>query len=517
MHIIESIKDNYLICDCCGDRIAPDEVALEKTDKEGRTIHICIDCENYDKDPETADILEESATNIVFDKNIHESSFLREGSNLRDYLRQFRAKGMSIIDQPFKKAEKKKFMDSQVEDIYANHAEGYVANPDRDLFYLRIIQYLGYFPRLNNEEDQKAVYDASLHLYYGDGELYEKAKDYFENYFWDKSGKRTVCYIGINDSFYTPKGSIKKVFNELFGPSVLKSYLDATKDKDKSFEEQSLFVLYKIMDGSPLGEYNEKNNRVFKVSEHKSLNGAKAKLLKNSNKRDLGVAYAIWDVNNGMLYGYLPNGKEHMNRKMEQYDEDAIKWLGVSKAYNMFSPLFFRESVEDDLARIEAGGFEAFRDEDYDDPGQARAVHQAAQNAGMSDLDYVNHEEVWGKLYDEDPFIADLEENGFDRDSVDLFIDDDLNDIHRPISEQYEELKNDGEVQDRGWNILNILRDGLDTDAYEISDGEYSDMSALMMRLEKYKDDERTPLCAALYRSISAAYEELNTLERKYE
>ena len=175
------------------------------------------------------------------------------------------------------------------------------------------------------------------------------------------------------------------------------------------------------------------------------------------------------------------------------------------------------ESIEDDLARIEAGGFEAFRDEAYDDPGHAMAIHQAAQNAGMSDLDYVNHEEVWGKLYDEDSFIAELEENGFDRDSVDLFIDDDLNDIHRPISEQYEELKNDGEVQDRGWNILNILRDGLDTDAYEISDGEYSDMSALMTRLEKYKDDKRTPLCAALYRSISAAYGELNTLERKYE
>jgi len=171
------------------------------------------------------------------------------------------------------------------------------------------------------------------------------------------------------------------------------------------------------------------------------------------------------------------------------------------------------ESIEDDLARIEAGGFEAFRDEAYDDPGHAMAIHQAAQNAGMSDLDYVNHEEVWGKLYDEDSFIAELEENGFDRDSVDLFIDDNLNDIHRPISEQYEELKNDGEVQDRGWNILNILHDGLDTDAYEISDGEYSDMSALMMRLEKYKDDERTPLCAALYRSISAAYHELEELE----
>lgn len=180
---------------------------------------------------------------------------------------------------------------------------------------------------------------------------------------------------------------------------------------------------------------------------------------------------------------------------------------------NVIFDKIIHESVEDDLARIETGRFEAFRDEDYDDPGQARAVHQAAQNAGISDLDYVNHEEVWGKLYDEDSFIAELEEDGFDRDSVDLFIDDDLNDIHRPISEQYEELKNDGEVQERGWNILNILRDGLDTDAYEISDGEYSDMSALMMRLEKYKDDERTPLCAALYRPISAAYHELEELE----
>lgn len=171
------------------------------------------------------------------------------------------------------------------------------------------------------------------------------------------------------------------------------------------------------------------------------------------------------------------------------------------------------ESIEDDLARIEAGGFEAFRDEDYDDPGHAMAVHQAAQNAGMSDLDYVNNEERLDELFNEDLFIAELEEDGLNRDSIDLFIDDDLNDIHRPISEQYEELKNDGEVQDRGWNILNILRDGLDTDAYEISDGEYSSMLDLVKKLEKYKDDERTPVCAALYKAISAAYKELDELE----
>lgn len=182
----------------------------------------------------------------------------------------------------------------------------------------------------------------------------------------------------------------------------------------------------------------------------------------------------------------------------------------------LFETILNEASVEEDLARIEAGGFEAFRDEDYDDPGQARAVHQAAQNAGMSDLDYVNHEEIWGKLYDENPFIAELEEDGFNRDSVDLFIDEDLNDVHRPLDEQYKELEEDGEVRDRKWNILNILWDGLDTDAYEISDGHYSYMRGLMMELEKYKDDERTPFCAALYKAISAAMKELDELEAKY-
>lgn len=171
------------------------------------------------------------------------------------------------------------------------------------------------------------------------------------------------------------------------------------------------------------------------------------------------------------------------------------------------------ESVEDDLARIETGGFEAFRNEDYVDPGKARAIHQAAQNAGMSDLDYVNNEERLDELFNEDLFIAKLEEDGLNRDSIDLFIDDDLNDIHRPIAEQYEELKRDGEVQDRGWDILSILKDGLDTDAYEISDGEYSSMLDLVKKLEKYKDDERTPICAALYKAISAAYKELNELK----
>lgn len=456
--------------------------------------------------------IKESITNVIFDKIIHESSSLREGSNLRSYLSWTDAENICIIDQPFKKNEKKKFIESPLEDIDANHAYGYIANPDRDLFWSRIIEYLGYFPRLNNEEDQKTVYDASLHLYYGDGELYEKAKDYYKNYFWDKSGKRTVCYVEISFAFYTPKGSIKRVFSDLLGSSALKNYLDATKAKDESFEGQPLFILYKIRDDSSLGDYNEKNNSVFKISKHNSLSAAKAKLLKYSGGKGFGEAYAIWDVNNGMLYGYLPNGKEHMSREMKQYDEDAIKWLGVSKAYNMFSPLFFRESVEDDLAKIEAGGLEAFRDDDYEDHFKAEDIHRAAQDRGMSDLDYVNTKEKYENLYAEDEFIADLETYGLEKDCIDYYIDDDLNDVHRPLQNQMEDLINDEEFIQYDIDIPSKLRDDTDDNIYEISDGECHTLDEMLIRLEKYKHDKRTPLCSALYKVLSKVKDELCAL-----
>ena len=78
MHIIESIKDNYLICDCCGDRIAPDEVAYEKKDAEGRDIHICIDCENYNNpetDEEVPDVLDDLYESIIREAGRRLSSY----------------------------------------------------------------------------------------------------------------------------------------------------------------------------------------------------------------------------------------------------------------------------------------------------------------------------------------------------------------------------------------------------------------------------------------------------------
>ena len=91
--------------------------------------------------------IRDSITNIIFDRIIREAS-LREGASLSFYLGCTDAKNMSIIDQPFKKNEKKKFIDSSLGDIDTNHAYGYIANPDRDLFWAKIIEYLGYFPRL---------------------------------------------------------------------------------------------------------------------------------------------------------------------------------------------------------------------------------------------------------------------------------------------------------------------------------------------------------------------------------
>ncbi len=92
-----------------------------------------------------------------------------------------------------------------------------------------------------------------------------------------------------------------------------------------------------------------------------------------------------------------------------------------------------RESIEDDISAIERGGWDAFRDDEYDDPFKAKEIHRFAQEKGMSDLDYVNNEEKYESLYLEDPFIGDLEEYGLERHAIAYYLDDTLNDVHRPL------------------------------------------------------------------------------------
>ena len=170
------------------------------------------------------------------------------------------------------------------------------------------------------------------------------------------------------------------------------------------------------------------------------------------------------------------------------------------------------ESIEDDLARIESGGFEAFRDDEYEDHFKAEDIHNAAQDRGMSDLEYVNAKEKYENLYVEDEFIADLETYGLEKDCIDYYIDDDLNDVHRPLQDQMEDLINDEEFIQYDIDIPSKLRDDIDDNIYEISDGEYHTLDEMLLRLEKYKHDKRTPLCSALYNVLSKVKDELCSL-----
>ena len=183
-------------------------------------------------------------------------------------------------------------------------------------------------------------------------------------------------------------------------------------------------------------------------------------------------------------------------------------------ANKLFESILNESSVEEDLASIERGGFEAFTNEEYEDPYKAREIHKVAQESGMSDLDYINNEERLEKLYDENEAIADLEEFGKNNGTFDLFLDENLNDIHRSLLDQAEELANDPQYENI--SIGSYIRDYIDEDIWDISSGNYYNLSDFLSDLEKYKDDERTPVCRALYSVFTKVKNELNEVYEKY-
>ena len=66
-------------------------------------------------------------------------------------------------------------------------------------------------------------------------------------------------------------------------------------------------------------------------------------------------------------------------------------------------------STEAELDAIFNGDYEDWYDGIDPDPEKAKYIHKAAQDAGMSDLEYVNREEVLDQLDAENEFIYDLE------------------------------------------------------------------------------------------------------------
>ena len=67
-------------------------------------------------------------------------------------------------------------------------------------------------------------------------------------------------------------------------------------------------------------------------------------------------------------------------------------------------------SLDDELSAIENGGWDMFDNSDLADPDMANTIHRNASYEGMSDLDYVNREELLDGI--EDELAYEVERNG---------------------------------------------------------------------------------------------------------
>lgn len=173
----------------------------------------------------------------------------------------------------------------------------------------------------------------------------------------------------------------------------------------------------------------------------------------------------------------------------------------------------------DELSAIENGGYDEFRDEEYDDPQMAAAIHQAAQEEGLSDLDYVNQQEFFDDIIDSDPedgpYIVDIEES----DGYSEFICDDngnpnLEDA-RPIYDDLVSGKEKGmygsNCKDDPWKALNDVIEGYDMMVSDAMLGRNTLSGALKM-LYKFKDNPNCPKTKAYFNALANYAEQINNI-----
>lgn len=173
----------------------------------------------------------------------------------------------------------------------------------------------------------------------------------------------------------------------------------------------------------------------------------------------------------------------------------------------------------DELSVIENGGYDEFRDEEYDDPQMAAAIHQAAQEEGLSDLDYVNKQEFFDDIIDSDPedgpYIVDIEES----DGYSEFICDDngnpnLEDA-RPIYDDLVSGKEKGmygsNCKDDPWKALNDVIEGYDMMVSDAMLGRNTLSGALKM-LYKFKDNPNCPKTKAYFNALANYAEQINNI-----
>ena len=174
-------------------------------------------------------------------------------------------------------------------------------------------------------------------------------------------------------------------------------------------------------------------------------------------------------------------------------------------------------SLDDELSAIENGGWDMFDNSDLADPDMADHIHRNASYEGMSDLDYVNHEELLDNI--EDDLAYEVERNG------------NINYAETPFrgykdifDDMKMELDAEGEVTgNQGHNIKSIeelVNEVLEIEIYSIYEEwgidlignayfSYTLMEKALERLAPYANDNY-PSCKSFFETLMNISKEYN-------
>ena len=174
----------------------------------------------------------------------------------------------------------------------------------------------------------------------------------------------------------------------------------------------------------------------------------------------------------------------------------------------------------DEISEIENGGYdEDFETEDFKNPYLAAGIRKAAQEAGLSDLDYINQQEFFDEVIDSDPedgpYIVDIEE----REGYSEFVlDNDGNpnlENARPI---YDNLVSGTEKGFYGRNCkdnpIEALEDVIEGYDMMVSDAMLgrSTLKGALNLLAKYKDNPNCPKCKKYFDALSNYAVQINKI-----
>ena len=160
----------------------------------------------------------------------------------------------------------------------------------------------------------------------------------------------------------------------------------------------------------------------------------------------------------------------------------------------------------DELRDIENGGWEEMYPEDYKDSRVADWIHREAQSKGMSDLDYVNLEDLYDEIEKADPdygpYVIDIEER---KDYSEFLMDKNGNPDLVEAREIFDKLMS-GEYKGAyghdctgdPYDALEATVEGYDQEVWDAMIGVDS-LEQAVRRLSKYKDNPKLPKTKKYY------------------